>query len=54
VHLTEQQIQRYKEIYQNVFGKEISKEKALAEGTKLVSLVQLVTSDADNKESIIN
>jgi hypothetical protein len=56
VHLTEKQLQQYMEIYQKVFGREISREKALAEGTKLVSLVQLITanSNTNHKKQITN
>jgi hypothetical protein len=42
MRLTDLQIRQYRDIYREVFGKEISQEKALEEGTKLVSLVRLV------------
>lgn len=48
--LTEQQVQKYREIYQNVFGKEISQEKALAEGTKLVLLAKLLLADSKHRQ----
>jgi len=51
MNLTEQQIQKYREIYRDVFGREISKEKALIEGSKLVLLVKLVLSDSGQNKT---
>lgn len=40
--LTGAQISRFQEIYQNRFGKKISREEALEKGIKLVRLMQIV------------
>ena len=50
MHLTEKQVQKYKEIYKEVFGRDISKEKALEESTKLLRLVQLIYKPMTQEE----
>lgn len=49
--LTDKHIEKYREIYKQVFGKEVSKEKALEDGTKLVLLVKLVLSTTSKQTS---
>ena len=46
--LTKKQIEKYRAIYLKVFGKEVSYEQALKEGSALVDLVQLVTTERKN------
>lgn len=43
--LTQKQIEKYQAIYLRVFGKEVSHEQALKEGSALVDLVRLVGQD---------
>lgn len=40
--LSEDDIKKFQEIYQKEFGKEISKEEALKQGTKLITLMKIV------------
>ncbi len=40
--LSQQAIMEYQKLYKQTFGKEISYEKALEEGTRLVDLVRVV------------
>jgi len=40
--LTEDQIEEFQQIYKNQFNKEISKEEALRQGTKLVTLMKIL------------
>lgn len=40
--LTEDQIKEFQQIYKNQFNKEISKEEAFGQGTKLVTLIQIL------------
>lgn len=46
--LTDNQIKKYQNIYKEIFGKEISREKAFEDGTKLILLVGLVLSEQSN------
>ena len=39
--LTEDQIKEFQQIYKNQFNKEISKEEALEQGTKLMTLMKI-------------
>ena len=40
--LTENQIKEFQQIYKNQFNKEISKEEALEQGTKLITLMNYI------------
>ena len=40
--LTEDQIKEFQQIYKNQFNKEISKEEALRQGTKLITLMKIL------------
>ncbi len=40
--LSDSQIEKFQEIYRDRFGKEISREKALEKGAKLLRLMQLI------------
>jgi urease accessory protein UreF len=40
--LSDERITKYQELYKKRFGKEISREHALEQGTKLVRLMQLI------------
>lgn len=52
--LTDEQIKKFQSIYKKRFGKEISKEEALESGTKLVSLLALITKPIKEAESVEN
>jgi hypothetical protein len=40
--LSDEQIEKYRALYKNRFGKEISREEAYEQGIKLIRLVKLV------------
>ena len=40
--LTNEQIQSFQELYESHFGKEITREEACEQGTKLIRLVELI------------
>ena len=40
--LSEDDINKFQEIYQKEFGKEISKEEALEQGIKLITLMKII------------
>jgi hypothetical protein len=42
IMLTEDQIEEFQQIYKNQFNKEISKEEALEQGTKLITLMKIL------------
>lgn len=49
MQLTDKQIEGYQEIYRKKFGKEISKEAARQQGTKLVGLMKLICKPLPKK-----
>lgn len=49
MHLTEQQITKYQQIYQATFGVAISKEEALVQGLALVCLVKAIATQPSMK-----
>lgn len=42
VKLSDKQIEEFQEIYKNKFGKDISKQEAYEQGTRLIELIKLV------------
>jgi len=40
--LSEKDINKFQEIYKKEFGKEISKEEALEQGTRLITLMKII------------
>ncbi len=42
MHLSDEQIAAFQKLYHARFGREISREQALEQGTKLVRLMQLI------------
>jgi len=48
--LTEAQITRFQELYENRFRKKISKKEALEKGIKLVRLMQIVYKPISKKD----
>ena len=48
--ISDDQITQYQVIYKNHFGKEISREDALKQGTRLLQLVELVFKTMNEKE----
>jgi len=40
--LSDEQITKYQTLYKNRFGKEISREEAYEQGTKLIRLIELI------------
>ena len=40
--LSDEQIAKFQALYKKHFGKDISKEKALAKGTQLIRLIELI------------
>ena len=40
--LTDEQITKYQTLYKNRYGKELSREKAYEQGTKLIRLMELI------------
>ncbi|MCK5475456.1 MAG: hypothetical protein KAI71_02650 [Candidatus Pacebacteria bacterium] len=40
--ISEEQLKKYKDIYRKKFGKEISDQEALEQGTKLISLMEII------------
>lgn len=48
--LTDEQIEKYRELYKKHFGKEISKAEALEQGTKLINLIEAVYKPMTKEE----
>ena len=48
--LTEDQIKEFQQIYKNQFNKEISKEEALRQGTKLITLMKILVDNHINNQ----
>ena len=48
--LTEDQIKEFQQIYKNQFNKEISKEEALEQGTKLLTLMKILVDNYKNNQ----
>lgn len=48
--LTEAQIKKYIELHKEQYGKDISREEALEQSAKLISLVQLIYKPLSNDE----
>jgi hypothetical protein len=48
--LTDEQIEKYRELYKKHFGKEISKSDALEQGTKLINLIETVYKPMTKQE----
>jgi hypothetical protein len=48
--LSNKQIEKFQTLYKNRFGKEISREEAYEQGTKLMRLVELIYKPMTEKE----
>jgi len=48
--LTNEQVQKFQDIYRKRFGKEISKEDALEKGIKLVRLMEIIYKPITEKD----
>lgn len=48
--LKDEQIKKFKEIYKNRFGQEISREDVLERGSKLVRLMEIIYQPITKKE----
>ena len=49
--LSDENIKKFQEIYKSRFGKDISKEDALEQGTKLLRLISIIYSSNKQKEN---
>jgi len=49
--LNANQIEKFRILWKNRFGQEISKEKALKEGLKLVNLIEIICRQDDNQQN---
>ena len=52
--LTEDQIKEFQQIYTNQFNKEISKEEAIKQGTKLLTLMEILVDYQIKKQGDIS